>query len=186
MLNVAASKYIGRPALVYDANGQYIKKCVITHFDAKNYRLQLRSGVPRSMETDEIGTLLILIEPAPHEYKSRIVEYNSERLFLIFRGRVKENRKINRYKVDFDAHIISLLRDNKVYPLHTTVAVKVINISRNGLRLRTKANTLREGDRVHVKVRMEESEKILTAMVVNELDAGSDTAEYGCSMVVAR
>jgi hypothetical protein len=186
MLNVVPGKYIGRATLVYDANGQYIKECLVTQFDAKNYRMQLRSGVPESMEVGEISSILILVEPTPHEYKCRIIEFASERMFLLFHGKERENRRINRYKVDFDAHIISLLRDGEVFALHTSVVVKVINISRNGLRLRTQANTLRKGDRVHVKIQMEEIEKIMTALVVNELDAGSNLTEYGCAMVVAK
>ncbi|MCL2500641.1 MAG: PilZ domain-containing protein [Defluviitaleaceae bacterium] len=175
--------YTGCAVLLYDGNGEYIKRCEVSHFNKRTYQLQLKSGIPPVLTVDDICSLLILTEPSPMEYKGRVLIEKSERVFVLFRGKEKESRRIGRYKVNFTAQITALIRDGEVYDLHTAIEVKVINISRNGIRLRAAVNALRENDKINLKVLIDGIEKQLTAVVVNQTDKGSEASEYGCGLI---
>jgi hypothetical protein len=175
--------YTGCAVLLYDGNGDYIKRCEVSHFNRRTYQLQLRDGVPLSLAVDDICSLLILTEPSPREYKGRVLVDKSERVLVLFRGKDKESRRVGRYKVNFPALITSLIRDGEVYDLHTPITVKVINISRNGVRLHASSNALRERDMIRLQVNIDGTEKRLTSLVVNTLDRDAGTSEYGCGLI---
>jgi hypothetical protein len=177
--------YTGCAVLIYTDNGDYIRKCEVSSFNRQSYQLKLKNNIPPSLSVGDICSLLILCEPSPREYKGRVVIDKSERLLLLFRGKEKESRRMGRYKVDFESTIISLLRHDEAYQLHTPAAVRVINISRNGIRLSAPTNSLRERDKIHLRVKLEDSDKLLTAMVINELNKNNDVSEYGCALVVS-
>jgi hypothetical protein len=147
------------------------------------FHLYLRGGIPPSFETGETYSLLILTEPAPREYKGRVEEENTERVFLLYRGKEKENRNASRYRVNFSAQLVSLIRQNEAYELHTPIDVCVVNISKTGIRLSAPANALRKGDKVKLQVNLDSTVKHMTAIVTNYLDTSEYMSEYGCRLV---
>jgi len=175
--------YTGCDVLLYNDKGDYLNRCEASHFDKRTYQLRLRGGVPLSLAADDICSLLILTEPSPREYKGRVLTESSERVLVLFRGKEKESRRVGRYKVNFTAQIISLIREGEKYDLHTPTGVRVVNISRSGMRLRAQTNSLREKDRINLKVDIDGTEKHLTAAVVNLLDRDDEFSEYGCALV---
>jgi hypothetical protein len=175
--------YTGCAILLQTENGEHLKRCVVSYFDKETFHLKLRSGIPSAFSIGDVCSLLIMTEPAPREYKGRVVIDKSERVLLLFRGKERENRKATRYKVDFQARVNALVRHNEVYKLHTPTPVMVLNISRTGMRLAAPANALRKNDRVILQVKLEDGEKLLTAVVINWLDMNEYLSEYGCALI---
>jgi hypothetical protein len=175
--------YTGNAVLLYDNEGNFIKKCEVSFFDKRLYHIRLRSGLPPSMDVGDVCSLLILTETSPMEYKGRVLIEKLDRVLLLFRGKEKESRRITRYKVNFTALIMSLIREGETYRVHTPIHIHLLDISRIGLRLSAPSNTLRISDRVHIKLKLEESDRILTAVVMNCLDKNETISEYGCSLI---
>jgi len=181
-----AVNYTGCAVLVYTDGGEYIQKSDVHEFDKDSYRLKLCGGIPETLAEGDICSLLILTEPAPREYKGLVEIFDYERVLLLHRGRTKEARLTNRFKVNFPARIISLIRQDEIYELHTPVEARVVNISRSGVRISTHGNALRSNDRIQLKIQVDDSEKKLTAIVTNKIDTDENVAEYGCGLVVEK
>jgi hypothetical protein len=175
--------YTGCDVLLYDQNGDYINKYVASRFDRKEYRLSLYGGLPKSLDINNVCSLLILTDPTPVEYKGRVVQHNYDRVLILFRGKEKENRREARYKCNFVAKITSLIRQNERYDLLTPTPVKIIDISRGGVRISAPAHTLRLNDKITFTMHFNEGDKTLTAMVVNFIDKKEvNISEYGCQL----
>ena len=176
--------YVGCDVLLHNEEGAYIQRCEIEYYDKRRYHMMLRGGVPEALANDEKCSLLILTEPAPREYKGIVQKNSLERYLLLYRGKTKENRLTDRFKVDFAGQILSLIRHEEIYDLHNPVKATVINISRSGLRIATLANALRAGDRIQLMVNFEDSEKRMLAIVTNQQDREENISEYGCALIV--
>jgi len=176
--------YIGCAVLLHTQAGEYIQKCEVAAYDKRTYQMWLTDGIPKVLAGGDVCSILIMTEPAPREYKGLVQEANYERSLLLFRGKTKENRLTDRFKVDFAAQIIALIRQDYVYDLHTPVTARVINISRSGMRLSTVANALRTGDRIQLVAHFDDSEKRLLAIITNQIDTENNRSEYGCALVV--
>ena len=183
---MAASKteYTGCSVLLYDEEGEYIHMCEVSDYDSFRYELRLRKGIPDTLKLDDKCFMLILTKPTPQEYWGRVVheKIGYDRVFLLYRGKPRENRSDNRYRTNFPATIQALHRNNEIYPLFSPIPAQVINMGRSGLRLSAPVNTLRKGDRVSIIVHLEEREKPFIVLVTNFKD-DEYQSEYGCRLV---
>jgi hypothetical protein len=127
--------------------------------------------------------LLILTSPVPYAYMGMMRKRGFEKLINLYEEHIEENRTETRYKTDLTGNIESLVYDGKSYPLHTVAAVKIINISKNGLRLYAKSYTLNMDDMFYVNIKIGENDKLLAGKVVNFKDVPPEHAEYGCRLV---
>jgi hypothetical protein len=101
----------------------------------------------------------------------------------LYKEQVEENRREIRYKMDLPGTIESLLFDGKSYPLHTMIDVRVVNISKSGMRIITKESALHAENKFTVHIKIGENDKRLTGEVVNFRDTPPDKTEYGCRLI---
>ncbi|MCL2203116.1 MAG: PilZ domain-containing protein [Defluviitaleaceae bacterium] len=175
--------YTGNAVLIYTAEGEYIQKSEIAQYNKRNFQLKLRGGLPSFMKEGDVYALLVLAEPSPREYEGRVEVDKTDLVLVLYRGKEKESRRSSRYKVNFNAKIVSLVRHEEIFPLHTPLDAVVINISQGGLRISAPVNSLRKGDKMQIMVQFETTEKLMTALVTNYLDSNEYASEYGCGLM---
>jgi hypothetical protein len=127
--------------------------------------------------------LLIFTTPAPYSYRGFITKYNLDKQIKLFEEQLAESRTETRYKTDLRGNIEYLVYEGKSYPLHTKLGVRIVNISKSGLRIQAKENTLNPEDRFQINVKIGENDKLLTGIVVNTRNTPPDYIEYGCRLV---
>jgi hypothetical protein len=127
--------------------------------------------------------LLILTAPAPFSYIGSIRKYNLDKQIKLYEEHMEESRTEIRYKTDLTGNIDSLVYDGKSYPLHTKLEVRIVNISKSGIRIMAKENTLNSDDRFQINVKIGDNDKLLTGKVVNLRNTTEEYCEYGCRLV---
>lgn len=127
--------------------------------------------------------LLILTAPVPYSYIGMASKRGPDKLIKLFEEQAEEHRREMRYKTDLPGQIESMIYNGKSYPLHTALDVKIIDISKGGMRIYAKDNTLTADDIVQVHVKIGENDKLLAGNVVNSRSAPPDHTEYGCRLV---
>jgi hypothetical protein len=127
--------------------------------------------------------LLILTAPAPFSYIGAIRKYNFDKQIKLFEEHMEESRREIRYKTDLQGNIDSLIHDGKCFPLHTKLEVRIINISKSGMRILAKENTLSQDSRFQINVKIGENDKLLTSKIVNSRNTDPEYIEHGCRLV---
>jgi hypothetical protein len=127
--------------------------------------------------------LLILTAPAPYSYTGVIQKRGLDKLIKLYEEQMEENRKEARYATDLSGVIDSMIYDGKDYPLHTKLTVRITNISKSGIRILAKNNTLNMDDIFTIHIQIGENDKLLTGSVKNCKYTPPDHAEYGCLLV---
>ncbi|MCL2030290.1 MAG: PilZ domain-containing protein [Oscillospiraceae bacterium] len=167
--------------LIYDdAKNQLAGVEIAEHDDVEN-RIKVH-GLPR-LPTETVYELLILTEPTPRAYKGRVHNYDRHTIFSLYRGQDSENRQETRYAIDAAARIESLVFDGTLYPLHTPLEARLVNISTGGMRIRTRFNALFDGNRFQIKIKIKDTDKLLISDVVYRKDTPPDSSEFGCRLV---
>ncbi|MCL2501458.1 MAG: PilZ domain-containing protein [Defluviitaleaceae bacterium] len=176
------SDYTSCTVLVYAPNNKYITEDTISEHDKKQQWIELRRGLPQSLRVADICSLLILTAPSPCEYKGRVVRDMSRFVFALFKGQEKENRRMERYAVNFTATVEALIIDGEIFPLFEILAVNIINISRTGVRFSAPSNSFLVRDRFTLRMKISGNDRLFTAVAVNSVDRGCFT-EYGCRLI---
>jgi hypothetical protein len=127
--------------------------------------------------------LLILTSTTPYSYIGVASKRGIDREIRLFEEKEAENREEVRFKTNLSSNIESLVYDDKRHPLHTPVEVKIVNISKNGIRISAKDNTLINDARFQIKIKIGENDKLLTGRVMNVKNVPPDECEYGCRLV---
>lgn len=173
--------YTGCIVFVYDMERNLILETIISGYDEREISIE----VPNSpkLADNSMCEVFILTAPTPYAYEGRVRIRGISTVITLFRGHEKESRRDSRYKLAGSAAIDTYICDGKQYPMHTPVNANLINISRNGIRFGTKFNALSEGDRFKLHLCIAGSSKYLTAEVINAVDRGKESSEYGCHLV---
>jgi hypothetical protein len=109
--------------------------------------------------------------------------HGSDKRIKLYEEHTEENRKEARYKTDLPGNIESLIYDGKSYPLNTELEVRIIEISKSGMRILAKENTLVMDAIFHIHLKIGENDKLLSGKVVNCKKTPPDSDEYGCRLV---
>ena len=178
-----AVKLKGCAVYFYDESGALLLKTTVSAYDPLKNSIEVDKA-PELADKSRYN-LLILTEPSPHRY-SCIAEIINDRVILkIFNGEKKEMRSNVRHTVNGHVKITAYLFEGKAYRLHTPQDAVLVNISKGGVRLRMKANSLSLEDLVHINIQTGDTQKILSALVVN-MFSDDETAEYGCKLVLRK
>jgi hypothetical protein len=178
------NEYVGCTILIYDDMGNDMGKTTVTAYDKNTMWIRVKK-MPPALDINHVCRVLMLTSPAPREYQGRIIAHGTGKAIAVFKGKEKESRKAARYKVDFTALIENLIYDEKAYPLHTPLVVNLINISKNGVRFRAPFYSLYDGISFQMRMKIDKSEKLLIAIVLNHRDKNADDiSEYGCRFLV--
>ena len=175
--------YTGCSILIYDEAGNHLCDTVVTYYNRITLLVEV-GETPESLEESDACRLLILTSPAPCEYRGRIIRIGKGKLIAMYDGKENEKRGESRYIVRLPAVIENYICDDKVYPLHTPIAVEMVNISKNGARLRMPRYAMSTGDRFRMCVTINDRYKNVIAEVKNQTHTGSESSEYGCRFLV--
>jgi len=179
--------FVNCRTLIYDeVDGEFLANAKILVYDSNENSIKVQN-LP-ALDGKKKCELVILTAPKPYSYKgtihkTSINKSDSGRLIRLYRGQETENRREPRYSTNILTRIEALIFDSAVYKLHTALAVQMINISKGGLRLRSKYNALAIGNRFPINVKIGDSETMLTAEVTNITDSETDYSEFGCHFV---
>jgi hypothetical protein len=167
--------------LIYDVEGNLLVNAEIWEHNIKERYIVVQdwpelAGVSRCK-------LLILTAPMPYSYLGTIHKRSFEKLIKLYDEHMEENRKEIRYKTDLPGNIENLVYDWTSYPLHKALEVQIVNISRNGIRIQAKDNTLNVGDIFQINIKISGNDKLLMGKVANYRYISQDHCEYGCFLV---
>jgi len=168
-------------AIIYDAEGNHLDSVIIWAHDAEENYVETRDTL--SLDVGSLCEMLILTDPAPQAYKGRVHRHGARKIIRLFQGKSVENRRETRYKTDIPADITGVVYDGRVYPLHTPMSIRLLNISVGGMRINAAYNALTDGARFQVHIKIGDGDKVLTADVVYREDTPSGGSEFGCRLV---
>lgn len=168
---------------IYDTSYNHLGTTKVTRYSRESLRIEVEE-LPPQLIAGDICQVLILTQPSPCEYHGRIKKEGRKKIIALFYGHKRENRRVIRYNVNLSAKIENLVCEGKAYPLHTPLEITLINISKSGARFAAPNYTLFNGDRFQMRMKISDSDKLLIAEVVNNLDVNSDKSEYGCRFLI--
>ena len=168
--------------LIYNDKGDLLANVKILDYDWREKSIVVKN-IPILANVRHCD-LLILSSPAPFSYKGTMYQnYDGNKAIKIYQEKEQENRKEMRYKVNLPASIRNFIYDGKDYPLSTPLDVEIVNISKSGMRFRSKPNAFEKGNKFHISMKLGDNEKTLTAEIVNHLNISADLTEFGCRLV---
>ena len=166
---------------VYDTDGSPVADVKVLNHDVETNIIEV---TPTPDLVDSVRyNLQILTSSVPYTC-SGVVDYRREQcLIKLFHGEKKEQRIDTRYKLVGDAVIIAYIWENTAYRLHTPLNASLMDISKNGIRIRMGYNSMMVGDTIHIRLMISDTQQVFTALVVNSSDNGRESSEYGCRLV---
>jgi len=178
-----ASDYTGNTVLIYTTNGDHLVSTVITEHDKHAKQIQLET-FPTGLNVNDECKLMILSSPAPCEFNGKVKKTGASLFIGMFQGQERESRSATRYPVNTPALITAHLIDGTTHPIQNPLAVALINISTSGVRFRAAYYSLDVGDEFEMHLIINNNRKKVVAGVVNTLDNGTESSEYGCAFIV--
>jgi len=174
--------YEGLAVFIYDMDGNSLRNTIVkTHNKAENQIIV--SSMPCELRENDTCKLLIITSPAPCEYQGKIKKASGHLYIALFKGKEKESRSAERFKVTATATIDFLMCDGQPQPLHTPVTVQLINVCTGGVRFRAPYFSLSSGDVFRLNMNISNSSKTLVARVMNHMDVDRVHSDYGCKFV---
>lgn len=177
------SDYTGCKIYIYDEDGNNLCCTQVTYYNRSVLRIEVEEP-PSSLDAGDPCKLLIMTTPVPCEYRGRIIRIGKRKPIAMYHGRECEKRAEPRHKVVLPAHIDNYVCDGGIYPLHTMLPVKMINLSKSGVRFRTPHYALNIGDRFVMRISIKDKSRMVLAEVKNQLHSGTNFTDYGCCFMV--
>ena len=175
-----AVKFDGCGAYIYDDSGTLLLKTTVKNHDTVNSVIEIDEA-PEITDRTRYD-VLILTAPSPHTF-SCIAEVRRDSIELkLFRGERKEQRSNVRYAVNSQVEVTGYIYEGKVFDLHTPQDAILVNLSKSGVRLRMKPNSLTMDDMIQIRISSSDKPKVLSAQVVNLLNT-DEYSEYGCKLI---
>ena len=176
------SDFTDYTVLIYDVDGNHLIDTVVTSHDRNQQQIQV-SIMPEELKANDDCKLLILSSPIPCEYRGKVKKSGGSLFIAMFYGQEKESRGAARYAVSTPALIDALIVDGQTHPLQNLIKVVLINVSTNGVRFRAPYYSFEVGDKFTMHFAVSNSTKSLSAVVVNNVDNGTTSSDYGCRFI---
>ena len=177
---IYGANYVGCAVSVYDKSDNLLVTTTVAKHDRDALRIEVKSEL--NLKQGDEYKVLILTSPTPVFYLGKIIQEEYKKIIAMYKGKEKEDRKNARHSILLPALIESLIYDGQAYALCMPLGVKVVNISQNGVRLRTPFNSLTHRDRFTLRMKIGGVDKLLVADVMNHRDVGNEYSEYGCRL----
>jgi len=172
----------GCSVYVYDLSGGLVVKTTVLGHSLANSAITL--PMLPELEDQTKYNLMILCDPSPYSFSCISDIKDSIVTFVLIKGDVREQRSHVRYAMSGTVSVVDYLHEGKAFALHTPQDAGLVNISKGGMRLRMKPNSLSLDDMVHICLDIGEKTRVLCAHVVNLFNA-DDNAEYGCELLAS-
>jgi hypothetical protein len=172
--------FVNCNALIYDDAGEQLANALIIEYDrAANSIVVLDMFSSITVKTCDV---LIPMAPKPFTYRGQIQGKGDRKIIRLSQEKTRDNRKDPRYKVDLPASIEGLIYDSKLYTMQSSIEVRLLDISKDGMKFRSVFNALAVGLVFQIRLKIGGNDKVLTARVVFGKDSPPNS-EYGCHMV---
>ena len=174
-------KFDGCVVHVYGIDGSSVAELnVLSHDDDAN----TIDVTPAAELVDNAQYCLLILAPSvPYAYSGTAEQRGEQTIIKLAGGEIKERRSDTRYKLVGDVAITAYLWEGKVFTLRSPLKASLINISKNGIRISMKYNSMLEDDVVHIRLMTKDTHQVLTAHVVNMKNNDRDSSDYGCRLV---
>jgi len=181
-MSVLIGDFTDCSVFLYDTNGNHLGSTTIIEHDRRARQIEV-DLIPPELKVNDTCKVFILTSPIPCEFSGNLKKVGGDLLIALFQGQEKENRAATRYKVNTPAKIDALITDNQPNLLQAPLGVILINISTSGVRFRAPYFSLVEGDIFRINLVISNSSKTMIAEVINSVDNGTKSSDYGCRFV---
>jgi len=176
------SDFTDQTVLLYDSGGNHLGSTTVNSHDRGAQQIQV-TLMPDGLNVNDNCKLLILSSPIPCEYLGKVKRVGGNLYIAMFQGQEKESRGSVRYPVKTPALIDAFIVDNEIHNLQSPIKVTLINISTSGVRFRAPYYSFEVGDDFQMYMSINNSNKRMTAQVVNFKDNNTDSSDYGCRFI---
>jgi len=175
------NSFVNCTVLIYDKDkNQIASGRIMKHNESED---TVCVSVFDSLANHDECELFILTAGSPFVCHGIINRDSSEPNIKLVEMEERENRRETRYRIDNTAAIEHLNFDQTAYPLHTPLEVDLKNISKSGVRFRTRYNALLTGTDFSLKMKIGGGERRMFAYVVYREDDERNASEFGCKFV---
>ncbi len=101
----------------------------------------------------------------------------------LYSGRIKEDRKAQRFPININGIVCGIVIDNKTITLRKPLDIQAINISATGILLNTMSDCFFKGSIVKIEVEMYGAITTLYCNVVRIKETDMSCSDYGCRLV---
>jgi len=178
-MSALTSDFNNQTVLIYDLKGNHLISTSIIEYD-KGVKQIIVETLPETLKFNDSCKLIILSSPTPCEFSGRIKRAGNELCIALFQGQERENREAARYPVNTPALIPILVIDGEHHPVQTPIKIVLRNISATGVRFRAPYYSFDIGDELQMDLFIGNSQKKITARVVNIVDKEPVFSDYGC------
>ena len=180
---VLSNDFTGHTVLIYDMDGNHLTSTGVRNHDRGAQQIQVNT-IPEQLKVNDKCKLLILSSPTPCEFMGIVKRVGGNLFIAMFQGQEKESRAAARYPVNTPAIIDALIVEGITHNLQTPVKVTLINISTSGVRFRAPYYSFESGDEFRIQLVISNSNKEMTAKVVNFMDINDTASDYGCKFLI--
>jgi len=175
--------FTGNTVFIYNTGGDHLASTVIKEHDRISKQIMI-SSIPNGLSINDECKILILSSPSPCEFSGKIKRIGGNPFIGLFQGQEKENRGAARYSIKTPALITTMTTDGKTISLQSPIKVDLINISTSGVRFRAPYYSMDVDDQFEMHLIISNTRKKITAKVVNCIDSGTETTDYGCIFIL--
>ncbi len=176
------TSFVECKAYVYHTNGDLLATAEIAEHNHYNMEITLKDR--SDLKNGATCKVFILTFPTPYEYMGTVRAHGEmPETIALYRGKEKESRKSTRYKIDASALIDHIIRGSQIDNLDDPLAVRLVNISTTGVRIRASCNILSIGEQFVMRMKIGGKQERLLAQVANSLEVMPENVEYGCRLV---
>ena len=170
--------------VIYNEYGDKITETTIVEYDIIIGSIRIKEDL--KLTTGINVQLLILTSPSPCFFLGRIGPRIQNMITIdLHSGKSKEDRTFERFSIDLINSIESTGTINSIIRENVKIdappqKVQLINISHGGIRFSGASGILHKNDEIILTIKNSNADQILTAKVVNFLNAPLGRTEYGC------
>jgi len=184
-MSALASDFTMQTVLIYDTDGNHlITTYVIMH--EKDTKQIIVETLPDCLKLNNNCKVMILSAPVPVEFGGKIKRLGNGLCIAMFQGQERDGRSSERYSINTQAKITTLIVDNQEHPIQTPINVVLMNISTTGLRFRAPFYSFEVGDQFQMDFSVGQSQKKVVVKVVNNVDNGHESSDYGCRFITVQ
>jgi len=179
--------FTGSTTNIYDSKNNFLFETTVKKHDKNENYISL-ANFPDELITKDTCKVVILTSPAPLVYKGMFRKGPYEdTIITLFKGETACNRVEPRYDVNLNAEVefVRKRRSKGEDLSESKVTAKAVNISKHGIRLRSKPHNLAIGDKIKIQIlgQNDKKEVVMTADVLNQFDNPPEYTEVGCQFV---
>jgi len=179
---VFSGDFTDQTVLLYDSKGNHLGNTIINNHDRGAQHIQV-NVMPESLKINDNCKLLVLSSPIPYEFMGKIKRVGGNLYIAMFQGQERENRGSVRYPVRTPALVDAFIIDNEIHTMQAPIKVSLINISTTGIRFRAPYYSFEIGDEFQMYMTISNSNKRITARVINYKDNEPASSDYGCRFI---